>query len=200
VWHQVRTPADPTVVAAVVDLARTAEPACGPTLVVAIDGPSGSGKTTLALGVRDALTTALGRTTPVPVVHMDEIFPGWDGLEPAPGLLTTQVLEPLSRGADAAYRLWDWSLDRWGETRELPWTATVLVEGCGSTVTPAGRFAAVRVFVEADPAVRMARGIERDGETYRQHWERWAAQERAIYAADGTRDRAHLVVDTTDVH
>ena len=36
---------------------------------------------------------------------------------------------------------------------------------------------------------------ERDGEAYRPHWERWASQEAAHFAADGTRNRADLRVD-----
>ena len=75
----------------------------------------------------------------------------------------------------------------------------LVVEGCGSSVGPAGAYAAVRVFVEADRALRMQRGIARDGEAYRPHWERWAAQEAQLYAADSTRERADLVVDTSSL-
>jgi hypothetical protein len=32
---------------------------------------------------------------------------------------------------------------------------------------------------------------------YEPFWERWAAQERDLYAADGTSARADLVIDTT---
>ena len=42
----------------------------------------------------------------------------------------------------------------------------------------------------------MRRGLARDGELYRPHWERWAAQEEALFAADRTRDRADVVVST----
>ena len=36
----------------------------------------------------------------------------------------------------------------------------------------------------------------RDGEAYRPHWQRWAAQERALYAADRTRESADVIVRT----
>lgn len=75
-------------------------------------------------------------------------------------------------------------------------TPLLIVEGCASTVRPAGEFVAVRVWVEATRDIRMARGIERDGEAYRPHWERWAAQEQALFGADGTRERADLIVRT----
>ncbi len=187
-WFQITDPADPQDVTAVVAAARGATPRCGARVVVAIDGPSGSGKTTLAKGVVDALGC--------PAVHMDEIFPGWDGLADAVPLVTSQVLEPIARGERAAYRLWDWDHDRWDGTRRVPDHPFLVVEGCASSVLPAGQYAAVRVWVEAPRPDRMRRGIARDGETFRPHWERWAAQEEALFAEDGTRARADIVIDT----
>ena len=194
-WHQLTEPARGSDVEAVVTLARDAEPRCGGAVVVAIDGPSGSGKTTLAKGVADALE-GLGT---VEVVHMDLIFPGWDGLAEAPGLLTTQVLEPIARGHPAAYRTWSWVRDEWHGTRTVAASRFLVVEGCGSSVGPAGAYAAVRVFVEAGRALRMSRGIALDGEAYRPNWERWAEQEARLYAADRTRERADLVIDTSSL-
>lgn len=189
-WHQVRETADPASVALVVDLAQRAEPRCGDTVVVAIDGPSGSGKTTLAKGVVDALDC--------PVAHMDDLFPGWEGLAEAVGLLTRQVLEPLARGERAAYRRWDWATSRWAERVPVPANDLLIVEGCGASVGPAAPYSAVRLWVEAHPDVRMARGIARDGEAFRPHWQRWARQEEQVFGADQTRERADLVIDTTD--
>ena len=188
-WFQITDPADPEDVAAVVAAAGTALPRCGDTVVVAVDGPSGSGKTTLAKGVVDVLGC--------PAVHMDQIFPGWDGLAVAAPLLTSQVLEPLARGEQAAYREWDWDHGRWDGTVTVPPHRFLVVEGCGCSVLPAGGYAAVRVWVEAPLEIRMRRGIQRDGEVFRPHWERWAAQERALFGADRTRERADIVVDTT---
>lgn len=162
-------------------------PGGGP-LVVAVDGPSGSGKSVLG--------AALARDLGAPMVTMDDLFPGWDGLAAAPGLLTQQVLEPLARGGRAAYRRWDWHRDEWAEEVEVPPTEVLVVEGCGSSVGPAARHLGVAVWAEAPRAERMARGLARDGESYRPHWQRWAAQEDALFAADGTRGRADVVVRT----
>jgi uridine kinase len=172
----------------IASLAVRAEPRCGATVVVGIDGPSGSGKSTLAAGVEAELGC--------PVVHMDDLFPGWDGLARAAELVTDQVFRPLASGSAAEYRKWDWDASEWGDRVTLPWTALLIVEGCAATVRPAGDFVAVRIWVEAALEVRMARGMERDGEAYRPHWERWAAQERALFAGDGTRGRADLIVRT----
>lgn len=189
-WFQVTDPADPGHVDAVLAALRDATPRCGATAVVAVDGPSGSGKTTLARGVVDALEC--------PVVHMDEIFPGWDGLAEAVPLLVDQVLRPLARGLAATYRLWDWDAGTWGGSRTVDPAPILVVEGCGSSVGAAGTYAAVRVWVEAPRDERMRRGITRDGETFRPHWERWAAQEESLFAADRTREHADLRLSTAD--
>jgi uridine kinase len=188
VWFQVTDPADPADVESVLAALRVAAPRCGTTAVVAVDGPSGSGKTTLAKGVVDALGC--------PVVHMDEIFPGWDGLADAVPLLVEQVLEPLAAGRRAVYRLWDWDAGQWAGSRAVDPAPVLVVEGCGSSVGAAGTYAAVRVWVEAPRGERMRRGIARDGEAFRPHWERWAAQEQELFAADDTREHADVVVST----
>jgi hypothetical protein len=52
------------------------------------------------------------------------------------------------------------------------------------------------VWTEAPRAGRYRRGIERDGEAYRPHWERWAVQEDAYLAAEDPHARADVVIDT----
>ncbi len=203
-WDDITASPEPEHVAAITALAAAADPRCGLTVVVAIDGPSGAGKTTLAQGVAEALAALpgirdLGVSTGVELVHMDHLYPGWDGLAAAPGLLTEQVLEPVSRGEPAAYRLWSWLREEWKGSRAVLPSQFLVVEGCGASVMPAGAYAAVRVFVEADRGLRMERGIARDGEAYRPKWQQWADQESALFERDGTRRRADLLVDTSSV-
>ncbi len=196
-WDDVTAAALPEHVAAVVDRTLAARPRCGDVVVVAVDGPSGSGKTTLALGVRAALAERTGGD--VGLVHMDEIYPGWDGLAAAPGLLADQVLAPLSRGEAAAHRLWSWVRDGWVGTRVVAPGPLLVVEGCGSSVGAARAYVAVSVFVEADRDLRRRRGLARDGAAYEPHWDRWAAQEAELFEGDRTRGRADLVIDTSSL-
>ena len=168
------------------------EPRCGATRIVAVDGPSGSGKSTLGAAVGEALDA--------PVVHMDDIYPGWDGLAEAVPLVTRQVLEPLAAGRPAAYRRWSWVRHAWSkQVVTVPTSPLLVLEGVGASVQPAGGYASVCVWVEALRDVRFRRGMDRDGEAYRPHWERWARQEDALFAADGTRDHADVVLDTTSL-
>lgn len=187
-WSRLRVEADPTHVAAVTAAVDAADPRCGTTKVVAIDGPSGSGKTTLAAAVAAALDA--------PVVHLDRIYPGWDGLAAAVPILVDEVLEPIASGRRATHRVWSWPRGTWRGSRSVDPSPVVVVEGCGSSTDPARLYAAVRVWVEADRDERRRRGLERDGDTYRPHWDRWAAQEEALFTADRTREHADLVLRT----
>ena len=176
-------------VAEVVALLGRRPPRAPGTQVIAVDGPSGAGKTTLAARLSDALHGA-------PVVHMDDLYPGWDGLADAVPRVVEWVATPLLRGDRARYRRFDWVRHEYAEWHEVPAAPVVVVEGVASAARPMGTVLTVTVWVEAPDAVRMARGIARDGEAYRPHWERWARQEREHFAVDGTRDRADVVVWT----
>jgi chloramphenicol 3-O-phosphotransferase len=175
-------------VAAVVAHVDAGEPRCGTTRLVAVDGPSGAGKTTLAREVADVLGA--------PTVHMDDLYPGWDGLREGVQLARQWVVDPLRAGRPARYRRWDWVHDRFAEWVQVPAGEVLVLEGCGSGVLPVGAHATTLVWVDADPRVRRARGLARDP-GYAAFWDRWARQEQELYAADGTAARAHLTVDTT---
>jgi uridine kinase len=159
--------------------------------LVSIDGPAGSGKTTLAEAVAD------GFEDRALVVHMDDLFPGWSGLpridEQLDGLLT-----PLGEGRSGSYRRYDWLAGAYAETVTVDPVPLLVLEGVGSG---AGRFSALRTvltWVEAPYDERLRRGIERDGDAFAPHWEQWAADEAVLFAREGTRERADLVVDGTE--
>src|SRR5471032_2043842 len=136
-----------------------AQPRCGDTKVVAIDGPSGAGKTDF--------TAALAQHLPgAALLHMDDLYPGWDGLRQAAADLYGQVLVPLARGESATYRGWDWKHDRYDGWHVIPPAELLLVEGVGSGAGPSAELESVIIWLEAERAVRFRRGIERDGDPY----------------------------------
>ena len=166
---------------------RAAPPRAGRTRVLAIDGRGGSGKSTLA-GRLAALLDA-------PVLHMDDLYPGWDGLAAAGPLLRQWVLEPLARGESGRYPRYDWGRDAYAEWTEVPASDALVVEGCACGSQVVAPYLSLLLWVDAPPSVRFDRGMERDGEAFRPHWERWARQEDALFAAENTRERADYRID-----
>ncbi|WP_219417631.1 uridine kinase [Pseudonocardia nigra] len=165
-----------------------APPRCGATRLVCLDGPSGSGKTVLAA----RLATALGGP---PVVHMDDLYPGWDGLADSVPRLHEWIVAPLAAGRPAGYRRYDWVRGAYAEEHDVGTPPLLVVEGVGTGARAVAPYVALLVWVEAPRDERFRRGIARDGEAYRPHWERWARQEDVHFATEGTRDRADLRVN-----
>lgn len=156
-------------------------------LVVAVEGRSGSGKSRLAR----RLGRALGEFT---MVRMDHVVPGWDGLEESVRLMGP-VLEALRRGEPVEYRTWDWGRADWGPLLYRPAAPHIVTEGCGSGALAFAHLVDVLIWVDVPAEVRYARAMARDGASYAGHWEQWAAQEEAHYAANGTLQRADVVID-----
>ena len=112
--------------------------------------------------------------------------------------LVEHVLEPLSRGAGPVVPTWDWLADRPGPALPLTVDDRLVVEGCGASVGAAAPFAGTRVWLDAPAGLRRERAIARDGALFAGHWDMWAAQEEAVFGADGTSSRAHLVLGGAD--
>ncbi|SKC79832.1 uridine kinase family protein [Krasilnikoviella flava] len=158
------------------------------TRLVCIDGPAGSGKTTLA--------TQLAMRFACQVVHLDDLYEGWAaGPDGGAHRLGEWVLGPLAAGLPGRYRRYDWDRGEYAEPHDVEPGPVLVVEGCGAAARQVDAWAALRVWVEADDEVRLARGLARDGADAREHWLRWMADEHAHYAAERTRDRADVRLD-----
>lgn len=177
-------------VEAIAAAVRARPPRLGGVRLVCVDGPAGAGKSTLA----QRLAAALGGA---PVVHMDDLFEGWSGLDPAWPRLEEQVLALLRRGAPARYQRYDWVRQEFGETVEVAPPPALVLEGVSSGRREAARWASLLVWVDAPRDVRLARGVERDGEALRGQWLAWLDSEAAHFAAHATAQRADVVVDGT---
>lgn len=178
----------------VVQLVRDAPPSAGSTRVLAIDGRSGSGKTTLS----GQIAQAIGDDAEL--LHLDLVYPGWDGLLPAVPLLVDGVLRPLAEGRPARYRRWDWVRGDWWRTEERAWrdvpaTGVLIVDGVGSGALACAPYLSALVWIEVPTAVRYENAMRRDGESYRPHWQRWADQEASYLRTDDPAGRADVTLD-----
>jgi len=167
---------------------RSAAPRAGRTRVVAIDGRSGAGKTRLA----EALHTELG----APVVSLEDLYGGWDGLERGIDLLVAEVLEPFAAGRAARVPRYDWVACDWADPVPLTPPDVLIVEGVGAGARRAAAFESLLVWLESPPSVRKKRALDRDGEIFAPYWDRWAAQEDAMLGRERTPERADLVLRT----
>jgi hypothetical protein len=170
----------------VLDLARSREPTLGLGRLVCVDGPAGSGKTTLA----DEVATLTG----APVLHMDDMFEGWDGLPRITDQLE-MLLRPLAAGRSGSYRRWDWPGNQWAETVLVPPAPLLVLEGVGSGSASVASLITVLAWVEVPYDLRMARGLERGGIGVADNWRQWAVDEQDLFARERTRERADIVLD-----
>jgi hypothetical protein len=154
--------------------------------VVLIDGRSGSGKTSLARTLV-ARWPLRGR---VQLVALDSLYPGWDGLADGVEAARELILRPHARGLIGVWERWDWESSAPAEAHAVDPSLPLIVEGSGLLTASTARLGDVRVWLESPPQSRMRRALQRDGETYRPHWARWAEQEDRHLARDEPTRRA----------
>lgn len=170
----------------VLELALARPPTLGPGRLICVDGPAGSGKTTLAADI--------ARLSGAPVLHLDDMFEGWDGL-PRISAQLESLLRPLAGGRTGSYRRWDWPGNAWAETVLVPPAPLLVLEGVGSGSTDVAELVTVLAWVEVPYELRMARGLERGGVGVAENWRQWAVDEQDLFARERTRERADVVLD-----
>ena len=170
----------------VLEHGRSREPTLGRGRLICVDGPAGSGKTTLA--------EEIAELSGAPVLHMDDMFEGWDGLPRITDQLET-LLRPLAAGRSGSYRRWDWPGNAWAETVLIPPAPLLVLEGVGSGSAGIADLITVLAWVEVPYDLRMARGLERGGVGVAENWRQWAIDEQSLFAREGTRERADVVLD-----
>ncbi len=158
--------------------------------VVLIDGRSGAGKTTLSRLVEERWPLSEG----VQRIALDSLYQGWDGLDAGVNAAYRDVLIPHSHGEEGAWRRWDWNRDEEAESHPVDPREGLILEGCGALTPATAPLAGVRVWVEAPDDVRKRRALSRDGDAFRPHWDRWAAQERVHIERDAPRGLATVIV------
>jgi uridine kinase len=184
---------DALTIDSLLDYVQAAPARLGRTRLISVDGPAGSGKSSLA-GRIAARAEARGLHTLV--LHMDDLYDGWNGAVRGFGLLRDHVLKRLADGREGRYRRYDWNLGAYAELHVVPVTLDLLiVEGVTSADRDADAWQSLRVWIETTNEIRLERGIARDGEALRDHWLDWMRWERDHFAVENTRGRADVIVD-----
>lgn len=163
------------------------------TPILLIDGRAGSGKSTLAEQVQNEYFK-LGESAPR-IIHMDDLYPGWDGLQLGTEYLQKHVLAALARREVANYQIWDWAKSQRGQWREFGGGTPLIIEGCGAINPNSIESADLSVWLEVDEATRKQRWVQREGSD--DHWASWAAQELDFYALARSSELAELTLGDT---
>ena len=135
-----------------------------PTPIILIDGRAASGKSSLAADLKNALFKELEQAPRL--IHMDDLYPGWEGLQLGSYYLNQQILQPLSNGKTANWQLWDWQKAERGRAdepgngwREFAGGTPLIVEGCGALSRVSSELAHFRVWIEAPKNFVMLAGL-----------------------------------------
>ncbi len=169
------------------DVARREPPGRMRTRVVAVDGAGGAGKTSFARHLAEVLGGCA-------IVHTDD-FASWDNPVDWWPELIERVLEPISRGDPARFTPTQWMPDMRPEAVEIVPAEFLVLEGVTASRQAFRPYLTYAVWIETSPAVRLQRGLERDGEAARSQWEAWMAAEDAYRERERPDLAAALVVD-----
>lgn len=167
--------------------------------IILIDGRSGSGKTQFAY----LLQGEIFRVTKVKpqLVHMDDLYPGWEGLKAGSNLLVANILKPVSLGSRAHYQIWNWTTSSRGADgepgngwREVRPDSPLIVEGCGAISITSRSLANIAIWINSDIQTRTQRLGARDQGSFAAYQGIWIAQEEEFYSQESTISLADISI------
>ena len=170
-----------------------------PNPVVLIDGKAGSGKSTFARLLQDQVFQETKQTPKV--VHMDDLYPGWEGLTPGSLYPVENILKPIKLTGKAQWQRWDWANDKRGGSdpgngwREFDGENMLIIEGCGSVTAQSADLADLTIWIEAARQIRKARFEARDRGVFSNFWNSWSAQEDEFFEDQRSEQLCQLTVN-----
>ena len=161
--------------------------------IIAIDGPAGAGKTTLAHEIFLALSPKMS----VSVIHMDDLYDGWDN---ALGEDLTSVLQYLAaqhRNISAAeIRRYNWTTSSFGESETIEPADLLILEGVGSADKSLQDELAALIWIDIDPEIGVKRVIARDGYQVEDEMKKWLGTQQEYFSQHSTREKADFILTT----
>ena len=161
--------------------------------IIAIDGSAGAGKTTLAQEIFLALSPKMS----VNVIHMDDLYNGWDNA------LTddlSEILQYLSAQHQSQeptkISRYNWATSSFEPPEEMAPADLLILEGVGSgDKSLQDQFAAL-IWIDIDPEIGVKRVIERDGPGVRIQMQKWLGTQQQYFSQHSTREKADFILTT----
>ncbi len=161
--------------------------------VIAIDGPAGAGKTTLATN----LALALAQDLRVQIIHMDDLYDGWDN---ALGLQLSETLVHIvsshKSGKAVKFSKYDWAKSTFKEAGEIPEADLIILEGVGSGQGATRDELAALLWIDIDSSLGLERVISRDGDSIKAQMQIWLTEQEQHFAREGTQNAADFILTT----
>lgn len=167
---------------------------CGKTHVIAIDGAAGSGKTTLAC----ELSLALSLEHSIVVIHLDDIYEGWD--DALGSSLTSKLknlLVAISQGKSFTLPIFDWSIGAFSSQKVISPSDVLIIEGVGSAQAVVRPWTAATIWLDVAANEGLRRVLDRDGDSIVSEMVRWQLREAEHFYSDQTRENADFILSTS---
>ena len=164
-----------------------------PKSVIAIDGPAGAGKTTLA----NNLALALSQDISVQVIHMDDLYDGWENaLSPQLSETLEFIVASHKSGKNVKFSKYDWNQSAFQEVQEIPSADLIILEGVGSGQIAIRDELAALIWIDIEESLGLERVISRDGQSIKAQMQKWLALQEQHFAREGTQKAADFILTT----
>lgn len=161
--------------------------------IIAVDGPAGAGKTTLA----HEIYLAISLKKSVSVIHMDDLYDGWDN---ALGADLTKVLLYLTdqhkQNKPAKISRFNWITSSFEDSEEIAPTDLLILEGVGSGNLAIQDELAALIWIDIDPEIGVKRVIDRDGAQVADEMRKWLGTQEEYFSQHSTREKADFILTT----
>ena len=160
--------------------------------IILIDGPAGSGKTTFAKKLQGELNCQ--------VVHLDEIYDGWDNaLSQTLSDKLLALVDSFLKGESFDLEIYNWHESKFDSSISIMPASHLIIEGVGAGQSAIRQLAATLYWVEADPEIALKRVLERDASVpeIEVQMQRWRISEAKHFEAERTREFADFIITTT---
>lgn len=158
--------------------------------LIAIDGRAGAGKTTLAANLFEALSA----DKTVEVIHMDDLYDGWEN---ALGERLTQTLESIvkSHQNNRAFEIniFNWQSMSFDSKRTINPVDILILDGVGAGQKVVRDAGATLYWLDIDADVGIARVLKRDGNQIASQMKQWQIVQERHFLRDKTRENAEHI-------
>jgi len=125
---------------------------------------------------------------------MDDLYRGWSGLEEASGFIEDVVMPARRDAQPVRWQRFDWATQQLADWHEIPATADLIIEGCGSITRSTTAHADLSIWINADDEARKEWALSRGGEDFERHWNLWDIQFQRFREEHAPERYASLVV------